>query len=44
MKTYHDCFTWDYHERHGLSRELVEHRLPLKSGFKPHSYIQGHGF
>lgn len=26
---YKDCFSWDYHEMLGLSRELVEHRLPL---------------
>ena len=32
---YKDCFTWDYHEMPGLSRELVEHRLPIKEGFRP---------
>ena len=31
-----DCFAWEYHEMPGLSRELVEHRLPIKAGFKPH--------
>lgn len=33
---YKDCFAWDYHEMPGLSRKLVEHRLPIKEGFKPH--------
>ena len=36
LKQYVDCFTWEYHEMSGLSRELVEHRLPIKSGFRPH--------
>jgi hypothetical protein len=33
------CFAWDYTEMIGLSRELVEHRLPIKAGFRP--YKQG---
>lgn len=36
VKEYIDCFAWEYHEMPGLSRELVEHRLPIKAGFKPH--------
>ena len=36
VKEYVDCFAWEYHEMPGLSRELVEHRLPIKAGFKPH--------
>ena len=36
LKQYVDCFAWEYHEMPGLSRELVEHRLPIKSGFRPH--------
>ena len=30
LKEYVDCFAWEYHEMPGLSRELVEHRLPIK--------------
>jgi hypothetical protein len=30
------CFTWEYTEMPGLCRELVEHRLPIKAGFRPH--------
>jgi hypothetical protein len=30
-----DCFAWEYTEMPGLSRELVEHRLPIKQGFRP---------
>jgi hypothetical protein len=33
------CFAWDYTEMPGLSRELIEHRLPIKASFKP--YKQG---
>jgi hypothetical protein len=36
LKEYVDCFAWEYHEMSGLSRELVEHRLPIKAGFRPH--------
>lgn len=36
LKQYVDCFAWEYHEMPGLSRELVEHRLPIKYGFRPH--------
>jgi hypothetical protein len=39
IKLLKDCvnyFTWNYHEMFGLSRELVEHWLPIKSGFKPY--------
>jgi hypothetical protein len=35
LKEYADCFTWDYTEMPGLDRCIVEHRLPLKSGFRP---------
>lgn len=27
---FESCFAWDYTEMPGLSRELVEHRLPPK--------------
>lgn len=33
---YSDCFAWSYPEMPGLSRDLVEHRLPIKKGFRPH--------
>jgi len=36
LKEYKDCFAWDYTEIHGLDRSIVEHRLPIKSGFWPH--------
>ena len=32
---YRDCFAWDYTEMPGLDRSIVEHRLPLKKGFRP---------
>jgi hypothetical protein len=39
LKVYTCCFAWDYTEMPGLSKELVEHRLPIKGGFRP--YKQG---
>jgi hypothetical protein len=39
LKVYTCCFAWDYIEMPGLSRELIEHRLPIKAGFRP--YKQG---
>src|ERR1044072_2754073 len=30
LKEFKDCFTWDYNEMPGLSRDLVEHRLPIR--------------
>src|SRR3954469_15602668 len=35
LKEYKDCFAWDYNEMPGLSRQGVEHRLPLNPGKKP---------
>ncbi|PNX86187.1 hypothetical protein L195_g042264 [Trifolium pratense] len=35
LKHYKDCFAWDYSEMPGLSRNLVEHRLPLRPDKKP---------
>jgi hypothetical protein len=35
LKEYLDCFAWNYTEMPGLSHEIVEHRLPIKSGFRP---------
>jgi hypothetical protein len=39
LKAYTCCFAWDYIKMPGLSRELVEHRLPIKAGSRP--YKQG---
>jgi hypothetical protein len=36
LRDYVDCFTWNYCEMPGLSRESVEHWLPIKSGFRPY--------
>jgi hypothetical protein len=36
LKEYVDCFTLSYSEMPLLSRELVEHRLPIKDGFRPY--------
>jgi hypothetical protein len=36
LKEYVDCFALNYREMPGLSRELVEHRLPIKSSFRPY--------
>ena len=36
LKEYFDCFAWSYSEMPGLSRDLVEHRLPIKAGFRPY--------
>jgi hypothetical protein len=35
LKEYADCFAWDYTEMPGLDRSIIEHRLPLKPGFRP---------
>jgi hypothetical protein len=34
LKVYACCFAWDYTEMPGLSRELVEHQLPIKAIFR----------
>jgi hypothetical protein len=34
LKEYSDCFAWYYMEMLGLDRSIVEHRLPLKKGFR----------
>jgi hypothetical protein len=36
LKKYKDCFTWDYSEMPGLDRSIIEHRLPIKPGFRPY--------
>jgi hypothetical protein len=35
LKEYADCFAWNYTKMPGLSREIVEHWLPIKSGVRP---------
>ncbi|CAL2270790.1 unnamed protein product [Prunus armeniaca] len=35
LREFKDCFAWDYIEMPGLSRDLVEHRLPTVEDFKP---------
>jgi hypothetical protein len=39
LKAYTCYFVWDYIETLGLSRELIEHRPPIKASFRP--YKQG---
>ena len=36
LKKYKDCFAWSYTELPGFNRKLVEHRLPIKTGFEPY--------
>ena len=36
LKEYADCFAWSYTEMSGLSRDLVEHWLLIKAGFRPY--------
>jgi hypothetical protein len=36
LKEFVDCFAWEYTKMPSLSRELVEHRLPIKPSFRPY--------
>ena len=36
LKKYKDYFAWSYTELPGLNRKLVEHKLPIKTGFEPY--------
>src|SRR6185436_8703412 len=36
LKEYKDCFAWEYYEMPGLDRSIVELRLPIKPGYRPH--------
>jgi hypothetical protein len=36
FREYVDSFAWSYSEMLDLSRELVEHRLLIKDGFRPY--------
>jgi hypothetical protein len=35
LKESKDCFAWEYYEMPGLDRSIVEHRLPIKPGYRP---------
>ena len=35
LKEFRDCFVWDYNEMPGLSREMVEIKLPISPGKRP---------
>jgi hypothetical protein len=39
LRDYVDYFIWNYHEMPSLSRELVEHCLPIKSGFRRYKQL-----
>jgi hypothetical protein len=36
LRAYRDCFAWEYYEMLGLSRSIVEHRFPIKPGYRPY--------
>ena len=42
LKEYVDYFAWEYSEMPGLSRDLVEHRLPIKAGIRPYKQPSRH--
>ncbi|KAM1863070.1 hypothetical protein ACFX14_003459 [Malus domestica] len=35
LQEFKDCFAWHYTEMSGLDPTLVEHRMPIKEGYKP---------
>jgi hypothetical protein len=35
LKEFRDCFAWDYNEMPGLSREMMELKLPIRPDKKP---------
>ncbi|CAN6571358.1 unnamed protein product [Malus baccata var. baccata] len=35
LQEFKDCFAWHYTEMPGLDPALVEHRMPIKEGYKP---------
>ncbi|KAM1776299.1 hypothetical protein COP2_044258 [Malus domestica] len=35
LQEFRDCFAWHYTEMPGLDATLVEHRMPIKEGYKP---------
>jgi hypothetical protein len=39
LKEYKDCFAWEYYEMPGLDHSIVEPRLPIKPGHRPHHQL-----
>ena len=35
LRDFKDCFAWEYYVMPGLDRSIVEHRLPIKPGYRP---------
>ena len=35
LKEFTNCFPWEYYMMPGLDRSIVEHRLPIKPGYRP---------
>ena len=35
LREFKDCFAWEYYEMPSLDRSIVEHRLPIKLGYRP---------
>jgi hypothetical protein len=42
LKEYADYFAWNYQEMPGLSRDLIEHQLSIKAGFRPYEQNARH--
>ena len=42
LKEYVDRFAWSYSGMPGLSRDLVDHQLPIKAGFRPYKQPARH--
>jgi hypothetical protein len=36
LKEFKDCFAWDYSEMPGLDCSIIEHRFPIKAGYRPY--------
>ena len=41
LREYKDCFAWEYYEMPSLDRSIVEHRLPIKPGYRPYQQERG---
>ena len=35
LKDFKECFAWEYYEMPSLDRSIVEHRLPIKTRYRP---------
>ena len=35
LKEFKYYFAWEYYEMLGIDRSIIEHRLPIKSGYRP---------